>query len=96
MKKPGEFLSKKGYFKERQELYDKMKSVLVEDTIVDIEGDRFQNSKPEEATHIFIWFDRKPFIANYADRYGKYMIGDQTMKIRNRKSSRVIAYVEQI
>ena len=89
------FKEKKSYFKERQELYELMQSIN-EFKTVKIDDETFSLSNSEDADHLFIWFDRKPFVANYHKKIKQYMIGNQTFQLRSIKElSKVIAFVNK-
>lgn len=89
------FVEQKKYFKERQVLYDRMKSIN-DCGVVEIGGEMFRRSTEEFATYIFIWFDRKPFVSNYSAKKSMYWIGNQQFQLRSAKQrSKVIAYVEK-
>lgn len=93
-----DFLSKKQYFKDRQILYEKMKSVTRDPgRIVEIEGKYWEEYPEEDATHVFIWFDRKPMICNYSADHKSYSVGGKQFHVSNpgKKTNRVIAFVHE-
>lgn len=92
-----DFLSKKQYFKDRQVLYEKMKSVTEPGGIVEINGKYWEEYPEEIATHVFIWFDRKPMIYDYNPGHKSYFVGRQQFHVSNprKKTNRVIAFVHE-
>ena len=95
MKKKDEFQSKKKYFKDRQLLYEQMKSLKELGQTVKINGKTYEKVEPDFADHIFIWFDRKPMICFYNAAHKGYVIGDFQFHISNpnKKTNQVIEFV---
>ena len=92
------FKEKKIYFKSRQELYDKMKSITKSPKgQVYIDNDVFENSCEEFANYVFVWFDRKPFVAYYNNKKNYFWIGNQRFFLNSKKEkTKVIAFVNKI
>lgn len=65
--------------------------------VVEVNGINWVRTDPDHATHVFIWFDRKPMIAIYYSDHKSYLIGNQRMHISNpsKKTNRVIAFVQE-
>lgn len=93
-----DFKTKKKYFKERQVLYDLMKTLKEYGDVVDINGKTYKKVQPESADYVFIWFDRKPMILYYNAEHKGYIIGDRQYHISNphKKSNRVIEFVKLV
>ncbi len=92
------FLEKKKYFKERQLLYEQMKSLKEYGNIVEIDGNQYEKVPCEKADHIFIWFDRKPMICYYNNDHKSYQVGNFQFHVSNprMKTNRVIEFVKLI
>lgn len=93
-----DFKAKKAYFKARQLLYILMRTLKEYGDQVTIGGKTYVKVLPEEADHIFIWFDRKPMILVYNPEHKGYMIGKTQYHISNpsKKTNRVIEFVKQL
>lgn len=91
------FKLKKKFFKERQILYEKMRSLKNYGDIVQIDDDVFMKVCPDEATHIFIWFKHKPRICEYYAPHKAYYIGSKTFHISNpsKKTNKVINFTKK-
>ena len=91
------YLEKKKYFKERQLLYEQMKSLKEYGDVVEIGGKKYEKVRPESADHVFIWFDHKPMICYYYDGHKSYQVGDFQFYVSNprKKTNRVIEFVKQ-
>lgn len=87
------FAQKKAFYKERQELYGRMRAVE-QNRRGYINGEEYQSCSCENANVVFIWFDRKPMIAEYNCKTQKFTIGDQILYLSSprRKSQRVIGF----
>jgi len=89
------FLEKKIKYKERQVLYNQMKSVKEYGDTVVINNNLYEKVKPFEADHVFIWFNNKPRVCYYYDEHKAFLVGNQQCHISNpaKKTNRVIEFV---
>lgn len=87
------FAQRKAFYKERQLLYEQMKQVE-QNRVGRINGEEYQSCSFEKANVVFIWFNRKPMIAEYNCKTQKFTVGDQILYLSSphRKSQRVIGF----
>ena len=92
------YLEKKRKYKERQNLYDLMRSLSQYGDTVVINEVIYEKVKPFEADHVFIWFNNKPRVCYYYDEHKAFLVGNQQCHISNpaKKTNRVIEFVRLI
>lgn len=90
------FKEKRAYYKERQLLYESMKSVKKngEGSVLGVE---YIDSHPRDADTLFIWFDSKPTVCDYHPEHKEYWIGNQKHHISNpiKMSNRAIGFAKR-
>lgn len=92
------FKDKKSFWKERQILYENLKNFANSSFGKEFEynGSTFIKASEDTASHVFVWFDRKPFLAVYYSKRKYFWIGNQRFFLRSAKEkSKIITFVTE-